>query len=61
MTFPSPKRIVVIGGGPAGLATLRSLTERGQFDKVALLERRDNVGGVWYVTPFNTMNVTDCF
>ncbi|KAK0191193.1 hypothetical protein F5146DRAFT_588348 [Armillaria mellea] len=49
MTFPSPKRIVVIGGGPAGLATLRSLTERGQFDKVELLERRDDVGGVWYL------------
>ncbi|KAF9060048.1 hypothetical protein BDP27DRAFT_1430539 [Rhodocollybia butyracea] len=44
-----PKRILVIGGGVCGLVTLRNLIERGSFDKVELVERRDNVGGVWYL------------
>ncbi|KAJ7121485.1 hypothetical protein C8R44DRAFT_831636 [Mycena epipterygia] len=44
-----PKRILVIGGGPSGLVTLRNLRERGNFDEVQLVERRDDVGGVWYL------------
>ena len=49
MAFPQsrPQHILVIGGGPSGLVTLRNLTERGQFDRVELVERRDDVGGVW--------------
>ncbi len=43
----TPKRILVIGGGPAGLVSLRNLTDRGQFERVELVERRDDVGGVW--------------
>jgi cation diffusion facilitator CzcD-associated flavoprotein CzcO len=42
-----PKRILVIGGGVSGLVTLRNLRERGEFDEVQLVERRDDVGGVW--------------
>lgn len=42
-----PKRILVIGGGPSGLVTLRNLLERGGFNEVHLVERRDDVGGVW--------------
>jgi cation diffusion facilitator CzcD-associated flavoprotein CzcO len=42
-----PKRILVIGGGVCGLVTLRNLIERGSFDRVELVERRDDVGGVW--------------
>ena len=42
-----PKQILVIGGGPTGLVALRNLTERGQFEHVELVERRDDVGGVW--------------
>ena len=42
-----PKRILVIGGGPTGLVALRNLTERGQFERVELVERRHDVGGVW--------------
>ncbi|KAF8900561.1 hypothetical protein CPB85DRAFT_1439456 [Mucidula mucida] len=45
----TPKRILVIGGGPAGLVSLRNLTDRGQFERVELVERRDDVGGVWYL------------
>ncbi|EPQ26482.1 uncharacterized protein PFL1_05804 [Pseudozyma flocculosa PF-1] len=47
------QRILVVGGGAAGLVTLRNLldvkTPSGQpaFD-VTLVERRDDVGGVWY-------------
>ncbi|KAJ7917178.1 hypothetical protein B0H13DRAFT_1995574 [Mycena leptocephala] len=44
-----PKRILVIGGGVSGLVTLRNLRERGEFDEVQLVERRDDVGGVWYL------------
>ncbi|KAJ4477489.1 hypothetical protein J3R30DRAFT_3657868 [Lentinula aciculospora] len=44
-----PKRIMVIGGGVCGLVTLRNLIERGSFDTVELVERRDDVGGVWYL------------
>jgi cation diffusion facilitator CzcD-associated flavoprotein CzcO len=42
-----PKRILIIGGGPTGLVTLRNLNERGAFEEVQLVERRDDVGGVW--------------
>ncbi|KAJ7726438.1 hypothetical protein DFH07DRAFT_931073 [Mycena maculata] len=46
---PKPRRILIIGGGPCGLVSLRNLVERGQFDEVVLAERRDDVGGVWYL------------
>ncbi|KAJ7488166.1 hypothetical protein FB451DRAFT_1126537 [Mycena latifolia] len=44
-----PKRVLVIGGGASGLVALRNLRERGDFDEVQLVERRDDVGGVWYL------------
>ncbi|TFK70881.1 FAD/NAD(P)-binding domain-containing protein [Pluteus cervinus] len=44
-----PRRILVIGGGPTGLVTHRNLTQRGSFDRVELVERRDDVGGAWYL------------
>ncbi|TFK33754.1 hypothetical protein BDQ12DRAFT_614699 [Crucibulum laeve] len=44
-----PKRVLVIGGGPTGLVALRNLIERGQFEHVELVERRDDIGGVWYL------------
>ncbi|KAJ8082764.1 hypothetical protein AAF712_003657 [Marasmius tenuissimus] len=48
-----PRRILVIGGGPTGLATLRNLLDlgKGVFERVELVERRDDVGGVWYLDP----------
>jgi cation diffusion facilitator CzcD-associated flavoprotein CzcO len=45
--LPKPKRVLIIGAGPSGLVTLRNLIERGDFDSVELVERRDDVGGVW--------------
>ncbi|KAJ3722062.1 hypothetical protein DFJ43DRAFT_1093789 [Lentinula guzmanii] len=49
-SFTQPRSILVIGGGPAGLVTLRNLIERSndKFEQVELVERRDDVGGVWY-------------
>ncbi|KAF5367712.1 hypothetical protein D9758_009831 [Tetrapyrgos nigripes] len=44
-----PKRILVIGGGPAGLVTLRNFIDLAIFERVELVERRDDVGGVWYL------------
>lgn len=67
---PRPQRILIIGGGVAGLAALRALHEEGPqkagskgtadgddartassapFERVELIERRDDVGGVWYL------------
>ncbi|KAG2123708.1 FAD/NAD(P)-binding domain-containing protein [Suillus cothurnatus] len=43
-----PKNLLIIGGGPCGLITLRNCLHRGTFSKVQLVERRDDVGGVWY-------------
>ncbi|THU81419.1 FAD/NAD(P)-binding domain-containing protein [Dendrothele bispora CBS 962.96] len=43
------RRALVIGAGPAGLATLRNLVQLGRFDRVELVERRDSIGGVWYI------------
>ncbi|KAG6334858.1 hypothetical protein ID866_4234 [Astraeus odoratus] len=43
-----PRRILIIGGGPCGLVTLRNCLYRGEFDDVQLVERRDDIGGVWY-------------
>ncbi|KAJ6472380.1 hypothetical protein C8R47DRAFT_1221885 [Mycena vitilis] len=47
--FPKPRRILIIGGGPCGLVSLRNLVERGGFEEVVLAERRDDIGGVWYL------------
>ncbi|KAG1760310.1 FAD/NAD(P)-binding domain-containing protein [Suillus occidentalis] len=43
-----PKNLLIIGGGPCGLITLRNCLHRGTFTKVQLVERHDDVGGVWY-------------
>ncbi|KAF7293820.1 hypothetical protein HMN09_01177900 [Mycena chlorophos] len=49
MEVRTPRRVLVVGGGPCGLVTLRNLIERGGFEEVSLVERRDDVGGVWYL------------
>ena len=38
-----PKKVVVIGGGPAGMQAARTASERGH--RVTLLEKRDHLGG----------------
>ncbi|KAJ3740611.1 hypothetical protein DFH05DRAFT_430614 [Lentinula detonsa] len=54
-----PKRILVIGGGVCGLVSLRNLIEHGSFDEVQLVERRDDVGGVWYLDEHGTNNASE--
>ncbi len=44
---PSPKHVVVVGGGPAGLEVARAAAERGH--RVSLLERSERLGGsTWF-------------
>jgi len=43
-------KVLIVGGGPSGLVTLRNLVHRGNFPHVRLYERRDDIGGVWYVS-----------
>jgi NADPH-dependent 2,4-dienoyl-CoA reductase/sulfur reductase-like enzyme len=40
---PRPRRVVVVGGGPAGMETARVAAERGHA--VVLFEREDRLGG----------------
>ncbi|KAH7890281.1 FAD/NAD(P)-binding domain-containing protein [Phlebopus sp. FC_14] len=44
---PHPRRILIVGGGPCGLVTLRNCLYRGDFEQVELVERREKIGGVW--------------
>src|ERR1700675_2870078 len=41
----TPKRVVVVGGGPAGMTTSLLLARAGH--RVALLERARELGGLW--------------
>ncbi|KAF8311122.1 uncharacterized protein EI90DRAFT_3005959, partial [Cantharellus anzutake] len=49
----SPKRIVVVGGGAAGISFLKVVREFQEQQKdlnwdVVLYEQRDDMGGIWY-------------
>jgi 2,4-dienoyl-CoA reductase-like NADH-dependent reductase (Old Yellow Enzyme family)/thioredoxin reductase len=44
---PVSKKVMVIGGGPAGMEAARTLAERGH--KVSLYEKSDKLGGQWNV------------
>jgi 2,4-dienoyl-CoA reductase-like NADH-dependent reductase (Old Yellow Enzyme family)/thioredoxin reductase len=44
---PSPKRVIVIGGGLAGMEAARTLAQRGH--EVSLYEKSDRLGGQWNV------------
>ncbi|MFH1626437.1 MAG: FAD-dependent oxidoreductase, partial [Pseudomonadota bacterium] len=44
---PTPKNVMVIGGGPAGMEAARTLAERGH--QVTLYEKSDRLGGQWYI------------
>ncbi|TFK49098.1 FAD/NAD(P)-binding domain-containing protein [Heliocybe sulcata] len=47
--------ICIIGGGPAGLAALKTIAETDEYKaglwKPVLFEKRSNVGGVWFPAP----------
>ncbi len=42
-----PQRVMVAGGGPAGMEAARTLAERGH--QVELYEQSDMLGGQWYI------------
>jgi len=42
-----PKKVMVVGGGPAGMEAARTLAERGH--RVTLYEQNDYPGGQWYI------------
>jgi 2,4-dienoyl-CoA reductase-like NADH-dependent reductase (Old Yellow Enzyme family)/thioredoxin reductase len=43
----SPKKVMVVGAGPAGMEAARTLAERGH--KVELYEQKDVLGGQWHI------------
>jgi cation diffusion facilitator CzcD-associated flavoprotein CzcO len=45
----SIKRVAVIGAGPAGAIAVDALAQEGAFDVIRVFERREKVGGCWYV------------
>lgn len=49
------KRIAIVGGGPSGIITLRSLLDEG-FTSVTLFERKNKLGGCWNLTPPEQIN-----
>ncbi|KAF9451471.1 FAD/NAD(P)-binding domain-containing protein [Macrolepiota fuliginosa MF-IS2] len=57
MVLP-PKSALVIGAGPSGLVSYRNLAKYGCFETVALYERRDDVGGVWYLDNPTSSTIT---
>lgn len=45
----SIRRVAVIGAGPAGAIATDALIKEQTFDTIRVFERRNAVGGTWYV------------
>ena len=47
------KSIAIVGAGSAGLAMLKTLLDIPEYNSwnIVLFEERENVGGIWYVSP----------
>lgn len=52
--------VLIVGGGPAGLAAARQLSRRG-IDNVLVVEREPEAGGIPRFCPHPTFGVTDFF
>jgi cation diffusion facilitator CzcD-associated flavoprotein CzcO len=59
-------KIIIIGGGPAGLVTLKYLATAHQYFtgippiQVELLEQDGDIGGVYHQRVWNEAEVRDC-
>ena len=47
-TTNTPKRVAVIGTGPAGAIAVDALVKEGAFETIRVFERRSVAGGTWY-------------
>ncbi|RUS24398.1 hypothetical protein BC938DRAFT_473637 [Jimgerdemannia flammicorona] len=45
------RRVAVIGAGPTGLVSARSLLDTGRFEDVVVFERNEGIGGTWVYSP----------
>ncbi|MDY6844981.1 MAG: FAD-dependent oxidoreductase, partial [Thermodesulfobacteriota bacterium] len=53
----NPKKVMVVGGGPAGMEAACVLAERGH--NVSLYEKDDKLGGQWYVASLQVQKKAD--
>ncbi|KAL4486002.1 hypothetical protein ABPG72_003936 [Tetrahymena utriculariae] len=51
------KSVIVIGGGPLGILSLRYLTEDSSIN-VICFEAKDNLGGMWYMDKYDSLDPT---
>ena len=58
-TTTSPKKVMVAGGGLAGMEAARTLAERGH--EVVLYEASDKLGGQWYIASRQPQKTEDYF
>lgn len=49
MSSARKNRVVIIGGGPGGLGSLRVFAESNESWELRLFEEREEIGGVWSV------------
>lgn len=46
---PRYSSVAVIGAGPSGISAVKALSEEKTFDRIQLFDRREHIGGTWYV------------
>lgn len=52
-----PKRVAVIGAGPAGAIAVDALAQEQVFEHIRVFERREDAGGCWYVSSGSTNKI----
>lgn len=57
MVFQKPRRVAVIGAGPAGAIATDALVKEQAFDTIHVFERQHAAGGTWCVYNFHDFNV----